>query len=71
MRTGVGGARFRQKNEDRSRYFRLCNRRHVVNGRRRWIVEASSIPLKIVKSNGENYKIHDKEMLVIIRGLES
>jgi len=49
MRTGVGGARFRQKNEDRSRYFRLCNRRHVVNGRRRWIVEASSIPLKIVK----------------------
>jgi len=43
----VSSTRFRQKNEDGSRCFRLCDGRCVVNGRRRRIMETSSIPLKI------------------------
>ena len=38
-----------KKNEDGSGYVRLCNRRSVVNGGRRQIVEASSFPFKILE----------------------
>ena len=40
-----------KKNEDRSRYIGLCNRRSVVGGRQRWVIEASSVPLKVLEQN--------------------
>ena len=52
-RTGVSSTGFRQKNEDGSRCFRLCDGRHVVNKKRRQIMKAGSIPLKIFKWNKE------------------
>jgi len=38
-----------KKNEDGSGCIRLHNRRSIINGMQRWIVEASSISLEIVK----------------------
>jgi len=40
-----------KKNEDGSRCIRLCNRRSVVDGRQRWVMEASSVPFKVLEQN--------------------
>jgi len=37
------------KNEDGSRYVRLCHRRGFIYGVQRWIMETSGISLKISK----------------------
>ena len=44
-KTSVSSAGFRQKNEDGSGCVRLCDRRGIVNGRGRWKVETSCLPL--------------------------
>ena len=40
-----------KKNEDGSGCVRLCNRKSVVNRGERWIMETSSIPLKVFEQN--------------------
>ena len=40
-----------KKNEDGSRCIGLCNRRSVVNERQRWVMEASSVSLKVLEQN--------------------
>ena len=44
-RTSISSAGFRQKNKDGSGYVRLYDRRGIVNGRGRWKVETSCLPL--------------------------
>ena len=48
-RASVNSIRFRQKNEDGSRYVRLCNGRDIIYGIWEWKMVISSFSLKISK----------------------
>jgi len=69
--TGVGSTRLRQKNKDGSGCVGLYNggvlSMECKDGRWRLVAYLS----KLLNETERNYEIHDKEMLVIIRGLEN